>query len=237
MNRSLAAVPVALAALGLFGCTIYTYPAQPAHHRPGKAKPAATTPAKSSGGIVPSNKPVTKPASTTVSGGKPPATGTPTVSGATIFGSGDQRKPIHGLAYVIPEGTTRMPNFADLVPFALLYTDQLNIPAQTFTGGFPGALQQDDWFAIRYDGSLMVPSDGRWMFSLTSDDGAILYIDGKKAIDNDGVHAVKTTTQGVQLTAGRHMFAVEYFQEKKGTVALQLTMNVAGKEVPVIGAL
>lgn len=236
MNRSLAALPVVLAAFGLFGCTIYTYPARPAHQRPPKAKPAATAPAKTSGGIIPSNKPVSKPANTTVSGGKTPATGTPTVSSPTIFGGNDTRKPIHGLAYVIPEGTVRMPNFNDLVPFALLYTDQLNIPSQAFTGGFPGALQQDDWFAIKYDGSLMVPSDGRWVFSLTSDDGAVLYIDGKKAIDNDGVHAVKTASQGVDLTAGRHMFRVEYFQEKKGNVALQLTMNVAGKEVPVIGA-
>ncbi|MFO0585986.1 MAG: PA14 domain-containing protein [Polyangiaceae bacterium] len=228
MNRSLAALPVALAAFGLFGCTIYTYPAQPAHHRP-KPKPAATAPAKTSGGIIQgtSTKPTTKPATTNTS------SETPVVTGQTIFG-GPTKTGIRGLAYVIPEGTARMPNFDDLVPFAVLYTKEFNIASQAFTGGFPGALQQDDWFGIRYTGNFLIPTDGKWAFTLTSDDGAILYIDGRKAIDNDGVHAAKTSTSVVDLTGGSHAIRLDYFQEKKGNVALQLTVNIAGKEVPVM---
>jgi hypothetical protein len=127
-----------------------------------------------------------------------------------------------------------MPNFDDLVPFAVLYTSQLNIPSQTFSGGFPGALQQDEWFGIQYTGTFQVPAAGKFTFSLTSDDGAILYIDGRKAIDNDGVHTAKSASQQVDLAAGSHALKLDYFQEKKGTVALQLLVNIAGKDVPVV---
>ncbi len=44
---------------------------------------------------------------------------------------------------------------------------------------------------------------------------------GCRLIDNDGVHTARTTTQTVELTGGRHSLQLDYFQEKKGTVALQ----------------
>jgi hypothetical protein len=230
MKRSIAlTLPVALAAcFGLIGCTIYTYPAQPPH-KPGKAKPAPVATAKRPGGFIGGGKrPNGTPGDNTT-----PEPETPTVTGQTIFG-GPMKTGIRGLAYVIPEGTARMPNFDDLVPFAVLYTSQLNIPSQTFSGGFPGALQQDEWFGIQYTGTFQVPAAGKFTFSLTSDDGAILYIDGRKAIDNDGVHTAKSTSQQVDLAAGSHALKLDYFQEKKGTVALQLLVNIAGKDVPVV---
>ncbi len=231
MNRLHATLPIALAAcFGLAGCTIYTYPAQPPQ-KPGKAKPATTATGKRPGGFLGTGK---RPGGT-AGGNTTPEGETPTVTGQTLFGGGTT-KGIHGLAYVIPEGTTKMPNFNELVPFAILYTDQFNVAPQTFSGGFPGALQQDEWFAIHYTGNFVVPTDGKWAFSLTSDDGAIFYIDNRKVIDNDGVHTARTTTQTVELTGGRHSLQLDYFQEKKGTVALQLTMNIAGKEVPVLAA-
>ena len=118
MKRSLAlTVPFALAACfslsafaGLTGCTIYTYEAPPPRHS--KPKPAATKP----GGLT-LNK--TAPKSST---GKTSFNDVPTVTSSTVFG-GSSVAAFHGLAYVIPEGTSRMPNFNDLVPFGQLYID------------------------------------------------------------------------------------------------------------------
>lgn len=241
MNRSLAlTLPVALAAcFGLTGCTIYTYSGRPTPqhttpHKPGKT-PSKTpiTAAKPTGTSSATRWP--KPGSTTKPGTTEPPEETPTVTGSTLFG-GSTVKGFVGLAYVIPEGTTKLPAFNDLVPFARLYTDKFDIPAQTFSGGFPGALLQDEWFAIEYTGQILVPTEGKWVFTLTSDDGAALYIDNQKIIDNDGVHTTKSTSQAVELGSGKHSLRLGYFQEKKGTVALQLTVNIAGKEVPVVAA-
>lgn len=234
MNRSLAlTLPAALAAcFGLAGCTIYTYSGPPPqHHKPGKTKPPVTA-TKPTSTAKPTGIRLPKPASTS---GNEPAYETPTVTGQTLFG-GPTVKGFAGQAYVIPEGTTKLPAFGDLVPFAKLYTDKFDIAPQTFSGGFPGALQQDEWFAIEYTGAILIPTEGKWVFTLNSDDGAALYIDNQKIIDNDGVHTAKSVTQQVELGSGRHNLRLDYFQEKKGTVALQLTVNLAGKEVPVLAA-
>ena len=107
-------VPLALAAcFALTGCTIYTYDSPPPSSggkRPAKTKPAAAKP-----GIV---------KSPTASGGTvTPSSDTPTVKGKTIFGGGAVQ-PFLGEAFVIPDGTAKLPNFNELVPFAKLYTDQ-----------------------------------------------------------------------------------------------------------------
>jgi len=229
MNRSFAlTVPVALAlCLGLTGCTIYTNtgPANP--KRSAKAKPARTTTTPGANGPIRGSRPASTTTPTDTSE-------VPTVQGSTIFG-GRATAAFHGHAYVIPEGTKRLPNFDDLVPFAQLYTDQFAVAPQAFSGGFPGALLQDEWFAIRYTGSVMAPVKATWNLKLVSDDGAVVYIDGKRILDNDGVHGPTTTTANVDLEAGKHALQLDYFQEKKGAVALQLFAVVGGREVPVTG--
>ncbi len=236
MNRLASTVLVAcfaLSAPALSGCTIYTYDSPPPKAKPSKARPAATSTSGTKGPTL-----AKRPSAGTLSGGttRVPATteGTPVLKGSTIFGGGTVAA-FKGETFVIPEGTKVMPNFNEMIPFAILYTDQFNVSPQVFSGGFPGALLQDDWFGIRYTGKIAVPTSGKVTFKLVADDGAILYVDGKKVIDNDGVHTAKTVTGDATLDAGRHDLRLEYFQEKKGNVALQLFVVAAGQDVPVIG--
>jgi hypothetical protein len=119
---------------------------------------------------------------------------------------------------------------SSLVPFATFYTDSFNIPSQEFKGGFPGALVQEDWFAIRYEGKFTAAKDGAWEFKVTSDDGAILYIDGQKVVDNDGVHTAKTTIGRRELKAGVHQLRLDYFQAKKGAAALVVRVVESGTD-------
>jgi hypothetical protein len=248
MNRSrISAVPFALAAcVSLNGCTIYTYdyqsrPPHPHHPQQQPPAPQATQPAPvvtapaAPTGTSPIGKPnlaLTRPRPHGSNGST--TTGGPLVTSTTVFG-GPTVAAFHGYMYVIPEGTTKMPNFDDLVPFGQLYTDRFAVAPTAFTSGFPGALQQEDWFAIRYRGKFLVPAAAKWVFKLVSDDGAILYVDGKKVIDNDGVHTAKSALGEIDLTAGTHQLELDYFQEKKGSVALQLWTVVGGRDVEVIG--
>lgn len=66
-------------------------------------------------------------------------------------------------------------------------------------------------FSIRWTGYLSAPEDGNYRFSLTSDDGSTLLIDGYNVVDNDGTHGPLTKSRTVRLEAGLHVFEIRYF--------------------------
>jgi hypothetical protein len=158
----------------------------------------------------------------------------PKVTAPTIFGDKGPAA-FRGYAFVLPPDTTKLPNLAQMVPFGTVYTNQFQIAKQDFAGGFPGALQQEEWFAIRYEGFFMVENDGEQELKLVSDDGAILWVDNRKVIDNDGVHTEKAATGKIDLKRGRHLLRLDYFQAKKGSVALQVFRVEGGQDKPLVG--
>ena len=81
--------------------------------------------------------------------------------------------------------------------------------------------EQDEHFALLFEGFIRVPEDGIYKFYLTSDDGSLLWIDGKKIVDNNGTHGAREMAGEVPLQAGLHSFRVGYFQTVTG-----LTLNV-----------
>ena len=81
--------------------------------------------------------------------------------------------------------------------------------------------EQDEHFALLFEGFIRVPEDGIYKFYLTSDDGSLLWIDGKKIVDNNGTHGAREMAGEVPLQAGLHTFRVGYFQTVTG-----LTLNV-----------
>jgi len=129
---------------------------------------------------------------------------------------------LQGRVYFIPEESDALPDFARLRPQGTISTTVLNIQPQSFTVGFPGVTDRFEWFAIDYQGRVMLPQAGTYTFRLTSDDGSKLFIDGREVIDNDGVHGVQAADGEVQLAAGIHDVRVQYFQGPREDVALVL---------------
>jgi hypothetical protein len=158
----------------------------------------------------------------------------PRITAPIIFGNGTGGA-FRGHAYVIPENTRNLPDFEKLVPFATLFTDSFNIPPQPFSGGFPGVLKQDDWFGIRYEGVFFAPTDNVYTFEITSDDGAALYIDGQKVVNNDGIHTPRVATGRKDLRSGNHPLRLDYFQSARGRVALTVSLTENGRKVPLAG--
>ncbi|HSN99852.1 MAG TPA: PA14 domain-containing protein, partial [Candidatus Nanopelagicales bacterium] len=164
----------------------------------------------------------------------PPVPGTATrLTSPNAFGNG-KGGAFQGLAYVIPDTTKKIPASV-LVPFAALYTDRFDIQPQEFSSGFPGAMMQNDWFLIRYEGAFNVPSQGKWQFRVISDDGAKLYVDDKLVVDNDGLHTAKQADGELTLTPGRHWLRLDYFQGPRGPVALSVLTGQNGKLSPLTG--
>lgn len=209
--------------------------------RPPGSQPVSTRPTQPTGQrpTQPTGQRPTQPTTGNANPSAPPAPTTelaPRIKSDIIFGNG-RGGAFRGLAYVLPTGTKSLPDsFAKMVPFATLFRDNFDIKPQTFSGGFPGALLQEEWFAIRYEGPFEVSKPGLWGFRVTSDDGAALYVDGVKVVDNDGVHTTRTLSGQRQLTQGRHRLTLEYFQAARGQVALTVELiDPSGRAVILQG--
>ena len=64
------------------------------------------------------------------------------------------------------------------------------------------ARKENEEFALVFNGKLEAPADGNYTFSISSDDGSRLKIDGKNVIDHDGIHASSGKRGSVELKKG-----------------------------------
>ncbi len=67
-----------------------------------------------------------------------------------------------------------------------------------------------------FNGYIEVPADGIYTFSLHSDDGSLLRIDGETVIDNDGPHSRIERSGQVALRKGLHRLEARYFDHNGG---------------------
>jgi len=132
---------------------------------------------------------------------------------------------LRGEIYYVEPGSTALPDFAKLKPVGAIYTNGLNIPQRSFDEGFPGVTDRFEWFAIDYTGRFHITNAGRYQFQLMSDDGAILYIDGTKVVDNDGLHPVRRKEGSMKLSTGTHTIRLSYFQGPRDWAALILKIH------------
>jgi hypothetical protein len=144
--------------------------------------------------------------------------------GTTVVANSGFRGEIN----LIDPGSQKLPDFSKLTPIGVIHTPYLCVPPRSFDEGFPGVTGRFEWFAIDYTGRFWVSEPGTYRFALASDDGSILYIDGKRIIQNDKQHPVIEKTGKVKLKTGVHAIRVSYFQGPRFQVALVL--RVAGPE-------
>ena len=83
-------------------------------------------------------------------------------------------------------------------------------------------------------GRLKIETDGSYTFSLNSDDGSKLYIDGNLVVDNDGLHGMFARQGSVVLTAGDHNIEVQYFQGPRYEIGLQLSWQPPNGEMQIV---
>lgn len=89
-----------------------------------------------------------------------------------------------------------------------------------------------DQAAVRWEGFVDAPRAGQYVFKLTSDDGAWLWLDGKQVLDNGGIHPPKTVTRDLFLEKGPHPIRIDYLQQGGGaTMRLEWRLP-SGYNVP-----
>jgi serine/threonine protein kinase len=124
-------------------------------------------------------------------------------------------------AYTYYEGNwRRLPDFRKLTPAG-------NGSGPAF-GLEPARRAQH--YAFRFEGIFGLPGDAECTFTLSSDDGSRLYIDGKLVVDNDGCHPVQTRQGKASLTRGAHQVVVEFFQcEGEADLAVEIQASGLGR--------
>lgn len=84
-------------------------------------------------------------------------------------------------------------------------------------------------FGFEFIGYLRVEKDGVYTFWLGSDDGAVLILDGKVAVDNDGKHQARWREAPIALRSGFHELRLLYF-DAAGEKSLELEWKAPGGE-------
>lgn len=123
---------------------------------------------------------------------------------------------LDGHAYQMPElAPNQLPNAVKIVPTPELRSDR---------GDFKPF---EDDFYVEIEGFLTIDKPGAYVFRLMSDDGSMLWIDGRLAIDHDGLHGIESKIVKIELAAGRHTLRINYF-EYGGDEHLELRWLPAG---------
>ena len=132
-----------------------------------------------------------------------------------------------GLQFALYEGSwDRMPDFSKLTPKEV-----------GEAGGFDlGVTKKKDGFALRFDGHINIPKAASYLFLIGSDDGSRLFIDGKLVIDNDGIHPYQQKRKQLEIIAGLHAVAVEYF-EQGGEEVLKVEFQAEGQPQQLLDTL
>jgi hypothetical protein len=107
--------------------------------------------------------------------------------------------------------------FSDIV--GSLTTNAITFGTDTGFNWHPFGLST---FGADIHGLLDVASTGSYAFSLTSDDGSLLFIDGKLVVDDGGAHPPITVSGTTSLTAGTHSFEVQFYEDLGGASGVDL---------------
>ena len=83
-----------------------------------------------------------------------------------------------------------------------------------------------DHFGYEFKTYIRIPETGVYNFYLYSDDGSLLYIDGKVIIDNNGSHSAARKGGKIALEEGYHELHLLYFEDYMGQ---ELKVKMSGK--------
>jgi len=89
--------------------------------------------------------------------------------------------------------------------------------------------RRDQHYAVLYEGYLKIPVKGVYTFSLSSDDGSVMWLNDEKFITHDGRHPETARSNGAILDAGYYRIHLGYFQAGGGA-ALRVTWQPPGEK-------
>lgn len=121
------------------------------------------------------------------------------------------------------KGIVKLPDFTSLKP--IYEGDVIEFShKQALTHDMP-----QEQVAMVFESYLEVIENGNYSFFTNSDDGSKLYVNGTEIVDNDGDHGVMERSGSLELTKGRHLIRVEFFN---GGGGYHLDVKYSGPSIP-----
>jgi PA14 domain. len=151
-----------------------------------------------------------------------------------------------GNVYYLPNEKGSVQRYIDYGTRLNIYVQMsnLDIPTRDWTSGFPapqGVLQDQngdaliEYFGMDLRGYIKLKdnyNEDDYDFAIASDDGAILDIDGREIVNNDGQHdrQWKCSSESVHLKVGEaKAMRLRYYQGPRVQIALQVYMRPASQ--------
>ena len=119
-----------------------------------------------------------------------------------------------GTVYKIPAreiGKGYTADTKDYRQIAEIELAELNIPERQDDILIPG-ITVSNAFGIIFTSTMEIKKAGRYLFSLSSDDGSRLYINKKSIIDNDKLHKMREMRDTAYFKEGRYPVKIWYYQ-------------------------
>ena len=135
-----------------------------------------------------------------------------------VMGVTKKANPITNLSYKIYHGEwSKVPDFSGLEPKK----------TGTLANGLFDITRSEikNNFGFVFQGEIECIKKGKYSFTLSSDDGSILFINDKVVVDNDGIHGIETAKGSIDLNKGKHNIEVRYFERGGGE---SLTVSWSG---------
>jgi len=122
--------------------------------------------------------------------------------------------------YEIDGPITQLPDFDTL---------ELVREGETDSLVFEKLSERDERVAYIFTGTLRAPKEGDYLFTVYSDDGSQLFLNGDRIVDNDGKHDFEPMTGKIHLSEGQHDFKLTYFNNNWGK---GLLVQYEGPQMP-----
>lgn len=119
-----------------------------------------------------------------------------------------------------PHSSNKIPDVKDLMPFHVGNCHNFSLSTLK---------TRNDWFYVCFSGKISIKKEGEYIFTLASDDGSKLFIDGKVVVDNDGRHAREEKSGKIYLKTGFHTIKVKYL-EASGDEVLEVYWQSPGMQ-------
>jgi len=119
---------------------------------------------------------------------------------------------LHAKFYYFTQGNT-IPSLEGKAPDVTRTDAVVNYKStgSPFTG-----LTKRDHFAAAWTGAVVITKPGKYTFTIESDDGSRLFMEGKRLIDNDGLHGMRRKEGTATLAAGQHHIELIFFEKGGG---------------------
>lgn len=152
------------------------------------------------------------------------------VTNASLLAPASVSGLVNGLAYSYYESANNiyssdsgtnwssMPSFAALTPVYNGVANNLDLTPR----------RRRDGYAFNFNGYLNIASNGLYAFTLDSDAGGILYVDGQPVVNWDGEHSPSSRSGWIGLQTGYHAINVQYFCDTQPTALFSEYFDTLG---------